>query len=324
MARSDTDLTRLLWIIPFLAKRSGKPVNQVLKELKLNLSRLEELLQLISLHGVGPFTPDALIEASIEKGRVYVATPRRLARPLNLTALEAFSLRLVAQPLIEQGIQPHQKALKRALFKVDDALVGGKRQAAAELRRQISLETEGGEQAEKLTKLNSAIQRRREVGIDYLLGGTGEFSQRTVRPERLLFRDGRWYLIAYCLLRNALRAFRVDRIRELTVLKTSFEPLSHGEVDEAVRNLGRFETEDRVKVRVKFDPDIARWIAERVKKAEKMPDGSVVWTLDVPNVDYFIGWLLQYGDKAEVLEPPEVRQAVVKAAEKMMETAKGR
>lgn len=319
MARSIRDLRKLLWVIPFLAKSSGKPVSEVLKKLGINLSQLEELLQLISLHGVAPFTPDALIEASIEKGKIHVATPTHFSRPLNLTPLEAFSLRLAVRPFMEQRIQPHQRVLERALSKIDQALIGETRKEAAQLARRVSVETERGEQGRKLTKLNSAIARRQEVTIDYLVGSTGEFSRRTIRPHRLVFQDNRWYLIAYCLLRNALRTFRVDRIKELKLLKTTFEPLDEKEIDEALRNLGQIESEDMLRVKVKFDSDIARWIEERVKAVEKMEDGSVVWTLDVPSVDYFIGWLFQYGDKVEVIEPPEVRGAVVKVGERMLE-----
>lgn len=39
-----------------------------------------------------------------------------------------------------------------------------------------------------------------------------EFSERMVIPEALVWRDGRWYLAAFCLLRQERRTFRVDRI----------------------------------------------------------------------------------------------------------------
>lgn len=39
-----------------------------------------------------------------------------------------------------------------------------------------------------------------------------EFSKRMIVPEALVWRDGHWYLVAFCLLRQEKRTFRVDRI----------------------------------------------------------------------------------------------------------------
>lgn len=39
-----------------------------------------------------------------------------------------------------------------------------------------------------------------------------EISERSVVPEALVWRDGFWYLAAFCLLRQERRTFRVDRM----------------------------------------------------------------------------------------------------------------
>jgi proteasome accessory factor C len=60
--------------------------------------------------------------------------------------------------------------------------------------------------------LRRAIDRQDVVTIAYDRGGQGDWSTRTVRPLALEQHADVWYLRAYCLLRNAERTFRVDRI----------------------------------------------------------------------------------------------------------------
>jgi hypothetical protein len=60
--------------------------------------------------------------------------------------------------------------------------------------------------------LRRAIDRQDVVTIAYDRGGQGDWSTRTVRPLALEQQADVWYLRAYCLLRNAERTFRVDRI----------------------------------------------------------------------------------------------------------------
>ena len=66
--------------------------------------------------------------------------------------------------------------------------------------------------AAALVQVRAALQRRGALTMRYDRGGVGDWSERTVRPLELWQRNGLWYLRAYCLLDNAERTFRVDRI----------------------------------------------------------------------------------------------------------------
>jgi len=43
---------------------------------------------------------------------------------------------------------------------------------------------------------------------------------------KLIFKDKAWYLHAYCLNRNAMRVFRVSRMKELYVTEQLFKGIS--------------------------------------------------------------------------------------------------
>ena len=67
---------------------------------------------------------------------------------------------------------------------------------------------------------------------------------------------------------------------------------------------------------MRYSPRIARWIAEREGKP-LAEDGSL--TLDHPlaDTDWAVRHVLQYGPDATVVEPMEVREAVVRRLEAM-------
>ncbi len=56
-----------------------------------------------------------------------------------------------------------------------------------------------------------SMKKKRLLQIQYVKESY-EFSERMVIPEALVWRDGHWYLAAFCLLRQEKRTFRVDRI----------------------------------------------------------------------------------------------------------------
>ena len=66
--------------------------------------------------------------------------------------------------------------------------------------------------ATALVQVRAALQRRGAFTMRYDRGGVGAWSERTVRPLELYQRNELWYLRAYCLLDNAERTFRIDRI----------------------------------------------------------------------------------------------------------------
>ena len=47
-------------------------------------------------------------------------------------------------------------------------------------------------------------------------------------------------------------------------------------------------------------------------------DGRLLFTADYTDMENLITWLMTFGDKAEVLEPLEARNAIVQIVQRMM------
>ena len=162
-----------------------------------------------------------------------------------------------------------------------------------------------------LPVLFGAVRSRATVTFEY----RGEL--RHVDPALLRFRQGWWYLAGFDRDRDAARTFRVDRMDGTPTTGTPGsaclppdfdaeaaipdEPWKIGE--EATRSV-------RVLVDALEGPRVVQQLGEQ-SVSEHRSDGSVVVELEVSNKSALISWVLALGTHAEVLEPPEVRAAIV-------------
>jgi len=126
-----------------------------------------------------------------------------------------------------------------------------------------------------------------------------------------------WQLIAYCERREAVLMFKVDRIREATLLDERYripEDFDVGDYMGAAWGAMRGEAGEAVDVVLRFGPEAGHWVAEETwhpsQQAEEQPDGSVLFRLHVAVTPEFVNWVMYYGSRVEVLEPAELRARV--------------
>ena len=74
-----------------------------------------------------------------------------------------------------------------------------------------------------LSEIQLAITNFNFVEINYQKVAQTEVSFRKIEPCAMYSTNNKWILIAWCHLRNDLRAFRVDRIRHYKILQDKFE-----------------------------------------------------------------------------------------------------
>jgi predicted DNA-binding transcriptional regulator YafY len=78
--------------------------------------------------------------------------------------------------------------------------------------------------AETLGEARTAINSRRRMFIDYETG-EGESSERIIWPLALSYWGRVWTLGGWCELRQDFRNFRLDRIKQLQILGSSFDDM---------------------------------------------------------------------------------------------------
>ena len=75
-------------------------------------------------------------------------------------------------------------------------------------------------------------------------------------------------------------------------------------------------------VRVRFSADIAEYIKEKTwhdsQSISDLEDGDILFEARVAGIEEIKYWILRWGSKAEVLSPPELKDAVRREAEAMV------
>ena len=134
-------------------------------------------------------------------------------------------------------------------------------------------------------------------------------------PQRLVHYRDNWYLDAYCHLREDLRSFAVDAIREATLFETKAREVAKAELDEYLKSgYGIFAGREVEWASLKFTPQAARWVASQTwhssQRTRFESDGSYV--LEVPYADdrELVMEILKFGPDVEVISPLHLRGKV--------------
>lgn len=164
-------------------------------------------------------------------------------------------------------------------------------------------------------KVGSALLGRQRLGITYHARGTDKTTEREVSPQRLVHYRENWYLDAWCHLRNGLRSFAVDAIRQAEILEKKAKDISVSKLDETLGSgYGIFSGTRLQWATLKFSPARARWVAAEEwhpkQKGHWLADGA--YALEIPYADdrELVMDILKHGPECEVLGPPSLRQKV--------------
>ena len=166
----------------------------------------------------------------------------------------------------------------------------------------------------KIETIQDAIGDRHLVRFQYF-SPSGD-SERTVEPYYLVFHWSSWYLWGWCRDRKAFRLFKLNRMDSVQKTEEIFEcreapmpDLSNEKIFPGkIRVKALFEADQKWRLVEDFGPEC---FVER-------DDGRLLFTADYTDLESLVTWLMTFGDKAEVLEPREAREAVSQMAKKMV------
>lgn len=233
--------------------------------------------------------------------------------PLMFKEEEAVVLTLGLRLLTQQASGSLTPNAESALAKIQVVLPEQVRARSEALTNIIGFITLGQKfdlDEPQLLVIQKAIQEKRLLHLRYHGYQRDEVTERDVEPHQLFYSDGIWYLEGYCRLRKDIRAFRLSRIETMTALKETFSK----------RRAGRPGEQKKTAVKILFSAGIARWVRERqhygFQREEGSPNG-VVMTYEVHDVSEITGWILSWGDAAEVLSPKELRKNLRETAQKL-------
>ncbi len=290
-ATAGERLRRVLAMVPWIVARPGVPVAEVAERFGIPEADVVADLEVVWMVGLPPYTPDALVEVSMEDGRVWINYADFFSRPLRLTPAQGLAMLASSDALLSMPGTDPTGPLARALEKLARAL-----DVDVDGALDIDLGAAG---SEHLTPLRSAIDARTWVDIEYFSYGRDEVTQRRIVPHRITANGGAWYVEAWCSLAEGDRIFRLDRI---AMLEATDEP-SGRELppEEGANPFTSNAALDRIRLRLERG---AEWVvgAYPCEDVVTNDDGTISVTLAVSAERWLQRLLLRLGTDATVVE----------------------
>jgi predicted DNA-binding transcriptional regulator YafY len=148
-----------------------------------------------------------------------------------------------------------------------------------------------------------------------------------VEPYMIFFKRRALYMDAYCRNHREIRMYRLNRIRQAELLpQTSFEIRPDYSFKQRHQYaFSVFTGGIPVPVRIRFNPRKAPFIAEVLwhptQKISPDPDhpDSILFEVTVSHPQEVLWWMRQWGSDAEVVEPQEMREYMLKMAKREVE-----
>ena len=209
----------------------------------------------------------------------------------------------------------HVEPLKARL----SALLSAGDRSTEEVRRRIRVIQLGARrhQPKHFKLVASAVLGRARLQLSYWNRMKDETTERVVSPQRLVFYRNNWYLDGWCHLRNGLRSFSLDAMKDVStapgkakdvpeeqlkaVLASGYGIFSGAKVDWAV---------------LRFVPAVARYVAleewHSKQRGRLEPDGSYVLEVPFSSDKELVMDVLRYGADVEVVGPKGLREEVAR------------
>jgi predicted DNA-binding transcriptional regulator YafY len=305
---------RLLRLLPRVADGQPRRVADVARDLRVPMAQVRQ--DLVSLAERVEDTSGAFVEGVrvlLDRDTVTVHS-RWFRRPLGLSPDEVAAVALGLAVLEQEGPADALPAVRQARSKL--AALGAAPMVAPVLSRTRpvraaprAMAPAAAREARFLATLQRAWVARTEVHLTYRKQGARTPERRVVRPWRLIFARGAWFVVGEDAARADLRVFRLDRIEGLRVGAATYRVPEGFSVEQVVRDGRVFTGAGAGTLVVRYGPAVARWIAER-EPHTALPDGSVTVQYPLADDAWAVRHVLRYGPDALVLEPERVREQV--------------
>lgn len=163
-------------------------------------------------------------------------------------------------------------------------------------------------------KVLEGIQERKTLDFAYRSIKREEYIQRRFNPYKILCQRGDWYVLGYCHRHQEFRVYNMARIQNMSVQEPfvwdeNFDIHHYVDPDFGVWAQGK-----RFTVELLFSQEVHTYILERQwhvgQECCQQEDGRVLLTFETNQFDEILHWVMSFGHKVLVLNPPELKEAV--------------
>jgi predicted DNA-binding transcriptional regulator YafY len=287
-------IDRLLGIVTILMQRDRVTAPELAERFEVSRRTIQRDIEAICMAGIPVVTSQG------GGGGISIAEGYKLDKSL----LSADELRSIIAGLKSVGSVTGGAEIERLISKLspgNGAVVSARDSMVIDLASHYKESL-----SNKIGMINAAISENRLISFDYY--SEKGISRRAIEPYFITFKWTAWYVFGYCRLRNDFRLFKLNRLWRYALSDEHFEPrkIPDGELD--THNY----FSDGNRVTILFDRSVEYRLAEDYGLAsyETTKEGKLKLTVGYSSREFLKSWLLGFGDKAKVLEPPDLAEEI--------------
>lgn len=306
--------TRVLTVLELLQSRPQLTGAELAERLEVSPRTVRRYISMLQ---------DLGLPVEAERGRhgAYRLAPGFKLPPLMLNNDEALALVLGLRITRRLNLAVDVATVEGALAKVERVMPLALRERVQAVQEALVVYTRPSDpppDPDVLVALSAAVRQRQRVRLRYR-SHHQVISEREVDPYGVVYYGGRWYLPAFCHLRQDLRTFRLDRVASAELCSQTFKrPPAFDALAHLTRSLALTPGTWAVEVLLRLTLDQARErIAADVASLTPTPAG-VLLRLNSENLDWIVTLLVNLECEFVVHRPPELRDALRRLGEQLI------
>lgn len=165
-----------------------------------------------------------------------------------------------------------------------------------------------------------SIARRNVLYIEYFAHHNQQNTKREIEPVGIFCMDGYWHLIAFCLLRNDYRDFRIDRIKSLYAIGKKFNK-KHPTLKAYIAQTAKEKQLETIVIKVEKEihPKLAYQKYWNGFVSEKQTGNMIEMTFLTSSSEGFARWYMMFADNAEILQPDSLKERIKTITQSIMQ-----
>lgn len=310
----------MLAILMLLNGRGKMTARQLAEELEIHIRTVYRCIDALCTSGV------PIVSETGRDGGYSIPEHVKLA-PLFFDIAEQKALLHAAQFARDSGY-PYEAALNRAITKIKQYADSeqSKRLKAQEEHIEVVHPPTSADLVAKLAEIEKAIESQSSLEVNYHNDYEGSFTKRRLDPYGLVNWKEKWYVVGYCHLRGEIRSFRVDRISRIRFTDTRFErPASFSarrfQLESLIPESGTLSEAFLVSVHIQglpqaLDDLCGHWLFSRALVERNLSHAH----FKMDELSLYLHtpyYLLSFGSKIRIIEPPELRACLAEIAESL-------
>lgn len=270
----------------------------------------------------------APIEYDPHKKGYYITDKTYKVRDVLLTESELFAITTMLPLMDQYKNTPLENSFKSVFEKIEEMLPTDQMTINSAFIDGVQFIADPAPKIDPkvFTTVFKAIREKKALNFEYKSSRSNEYKLYSIDPYKVVCHKASWYVIGFSHRHDEFRIFSLSRFQACEVGRPMFFREDFEEHIHIDQYFGVWNNNiEPIKIELLFVADRSTYITEREwypnQECYQNKDGTVYLSFTTNQEQEVMSWILSFGSKVKVLNPPElkekIRNEILKAAEQV-------